>query len=239
MSPNVVAALAKSLEKLPADRFTSAAEFATALGDPSFTYEARVRTSVTASTPEPVATQAPATVPGPWNRLTVAFATAAVLIAGLAVWDWLAPQPALQPTRAVVDFGDLTLGGPSEILVSPDGSRLAVAGILDGQPGLYWRDAAEEDFRLIPGTEGNFPFVSFSPDSEWLAYTDVGAEEDPVGEADEQGACALGRMPSDLAESGRDVDVDVGVGEGDANGRPAEATADVGDAGALRFGGCA
>ncbi len=31
VTPNVVAALAKSLEKLPADRFTSAAEFGAAL----------------------------------------------------------------------------------------------------------------------------------------------------------------------------------------------------------------
>ncbi len=43
--PHVGHALARALEKLPADRFTSAAEFAAALGDPSFTYEARARTS--------------------------------------------------------------------------------------------------------------------------------------------------------------------------------------------------
>ena len=51
VAPNVAAALAQALEKLPADRFTSAAEFAAALGDESFTYKARARTSVTASTP--------------------------------------------------------------------------------------------------------------------------------------------------------------------------------------------
>ena len=78
--PHVGHALARALEKLPADRFMSAAEFAAALADPSFTYEARTRTAVTASTPEPVAT--PATMPGPWNRLTIAFATTAALLAG-------------------------------------------------------------------------------------------------------------------------------------------------------------
>ena len=170
--PHVGHALAQALEKLPADRFTSAAEFAVALGDESFTYEARARTSVGTSTPESVATQAPATMPGPWNRLTVAMTTVAVLLAGLAAWDWLAPQPALQPTRAVVDFGEINLRIQNEIVVSPDGSRLAVAGTVDGQEGLYWRDAAGEDFRLIPGTEGDVRFVSFSPDADWLTYTD-------------------------------------------------------------------
>ena len=66
--PHVAGALAQALEKLPADRFTDAAEFARALGDPSFTYEARARTSVAASTPGPVPAQAPAIVPGPWKR---------------------------------------------------------------------------------------------------------------------------------------------------------------------------
>ena len=168
--PHVGHALARALEKLPADRFTSAAEFASALADPSFTYEARARTSVTASTPEPVAT--PTTMSGPWNRLTVAMTTVAVVLAALVAWDWLGPQPVLQPMRAVVDFGDRVLPAPSEILISPDGSRFAVAGVLDGQRAIYWREGAEEDFRLIPGTEGNTRFVSFSPDSESLVYAD-------------------------------------------------------------------
>jgi serine/threonine-protein kinase len=168
--PHVGHALAQALEKLPADRFTSAAEFATALIDTSFTYEARARTSVVASTPEPVGM--PATVPGPWKRLTVAMTTVAVVLAALVAWDWLGPQPLLQPMRAVVDFGDFPLPAPSEIVVSPDGSRFAVAGVLDGQRAIYWREGAQEDFRLIPGTEGNVRFVSFSPDSESLVYAD-------------------------------------------------------------------
>ena len=39
--PHVGHALARALEKLPADRFTNAAEFGAALADPGFTYEAR------------------------------------------------------------------------------------------------------------------------------------------------------------------------------------------------------
>ena len=57
--PNVGAALARSLEKLPADRFTSAAEFGAALGDESFTYQARTRTTVATAPPEPVTVPTP------------------------------------------------------------------------------------------------------------------------------------------------------------------------------------
>ena len=65
VAPNVAAALAQALEKLPADRFTSAAEFATALGDESFTYQARPRTTVATPTPEPAAAQVQARRLGP------------------------------------------------------------------------------------------------------------------------------------------------------------------------------
>jgi serine/threonine protein kinase len=50
--PNVSVALAKSLEKLPADRFASVAEFAAALGDQNFTYQARDRTARAPTAPE-------------------------------------------------------------------------------------------------------------------------------------------------------------------------------------------
>ena len=43
MPPNVAAAVAKSLEKLPADRFESAEEFAKALDDKGFSYTAAHR----------------------------------------------------------------------------------------------------------------------------------------------------------------------------------------------------
>jgi serine/threonine-protein kinase len=167
--PHVAHALARALEKLPADRFTSAAEFAAALADESFTYKARTRTSVATSEPQPVAAQADTTVSGPWNRLTIATTTLAVLLAGLAAWGWLAPPPALQPTLSVIALDDITLGPTDEIIVSPDGSRFATVGAVDGQVAIYWRNAAEEHFRLVPGTE-DARFVAFSPDGEWLVY---------------------------------------------------------------------
>ena len=135
--PHVGHALAQALEKLPADRFTTAAEFGAALADPSFTYEARARTSVAASTSESVETSGLVGATRPWHhdgRVVVSLGTGIVL-AALAAWGWLRPQPVLQPTRAVVDFGEINLRVMNEIVVSPDGSRLAMAGSLDGQEG--------------------------------------------------------------------------------------------------------
>ena len=178
VSPNVVAALAKSLEKLPADRFTSAAEFGTALADEGFTYKARTRTSVTASTPEPVATEAPGTMPGPWKRLTIATTTLAALLTALAAWGWLSRPPPSQPhpaTRSIIGLGDMRFLNSDEVIVSSDGSRFAATGVVDGQRALYWRDAAEENFRIVPGTEGALNGVAFSPDGEWIVYGNVGA----------------------------------------------------------------
>ena len=56
---NVDGAVRKALEKLPADRFTSAQEFIRALGDPGFRYG-------------DVAVAGAGVAAGPWNRLTMA-----------------------------------------------------------------------------------------------------------------------------------------------------------------------
>ena len=127
--PNVGAALAQALEKLPADRFTSAAEFGAALADENFTYKARARTSLAASPLEPVATQAPAAMPGPWNRLTMAMTTLAVLFVALAAWGWNRPSPRLPVTLTSIDLGDLSFRNMGRILVSADGSRFALVGL--------------------------------------------------------------------------------------------------------------
>ena len=166
--PHVGHALAQALEKLPADRFTSAAEFAAALGDPSFTYEARARTSVAAPTPEPVATQAPATMPGPWKRLTVAFATTTALLAALAAWGWLRPGPEPGvPTRAAVTGVDIpqTAGG-WRLAISPDGrSMLKVE-----QGSIHMRTASDPEWRQLPNTEGGGN-PTFSPDGQSVAFS--------------------------------------------------------------------
>lgn len=69
--PNVAAAVAKALEKLPADRFESAAQFAKALANPAFTG----RFGASASANPPGART--------WNRVTVGMTTLAASLAAL------------------------------------------------------------------------------------------------------------------------------------------------------------
>ena len=168
--PHVGAVLAQALEKLPADRFTDAAGFAAALADEGFTYQARPRTSTaTTSMPPPVAVQ----VARPWlrDRRTVAGMAVVVVLASLTALGWLEPTPAPDhATRSVIDMEDIEIGIREKIVVSPDGSRFAVIGTVDGQRSVYWRDAAEEHFRIIPGTEDAREGVSFSPEGDWVAY---------------------------------------------------------------------
>ena len=168
--PNVGHALARALEKLPADRFTSAAEFGAALADPGFTYEARARTTVATPTAEPVAPLPQAT--GIDRRVFSAVTLVAATMTALAAWALLRPEPQLPVTLTSIDIGDRSFRVQGEILVSPDGRRFALSGLVAPEP-IYWRNADEENFRPIRGTE-NAVYASFSPDGESLVFSTLG-----------------------------------------------------------------
>jgi len=151
---NVDAAVRKALEKLPADRFKSAADFAVGLNDPHFT-----------TTPIDGLASAPATAGSP-ARAIAGWSVAAVL-ALVVGWLVLRPAPtslAPVPTRFTLDFvGDgLRLGG---IRVSPDGSLFALTTF----DGIHIRPAGEASYRLLPNTERAIS-PAFSPDSQWLVF---------------------------------------------------------------------
>ena len=175
--PHVGHALARALEKLPADRFTSAAEFAAALADESFTYKARARTSITASTPDPVATQAPATMPGPWKRLTMVGWSAAAVLALAFAWSLLRPEPPQPVSRQVVSTeGWAGLGVPlgRYAAIAPDGSSMILpVGSSESDLQLALKMLGSTEITPIPGTEGARDVV-YSPDGEWIAYSGGG-----------------------------------------------------------------
>ncbi len=178
--PNVDAAVARSLEKLPADRFESAKAFAEALGNPAYT------TANTAGRPA-----------GAWGNGTQSFkrlfigasALAAAAIA-IALWGWLRPAsrgqsgsdaPAAAPLVSRVDLvlpdsipmafiGAASLGnGRRAFAISRDGSTLVYAGSVGGRSALYVRPFDSYDPVRLPGTEGAYgPF--FSPDGNWVGF---------------------------------------------------------------------
>jgi serine/threonine-protein kinase len=159
--PNVAAAVERSLAKLPADRFGSAADFAEALANPAFVLATTQATGV--SVPDTG-----------WRRRVAlpAVAAFALLLLFTTVWGWLR-----RPADAPVARLDLSLGAVSpeegqDVVISPDGSALAVSGTIDGTRAIFVRRLGEADFRMVPGTEDGLS-PSFSPDGQWIVFTNV------------------------------------------------------------------
>ncbi len=161
--PNVDAALRCALEKLPADRFTTAQGFAKALADPGFRHGETAAAGVAATA-------------GLWTPLTIVGWSAAAAFAIALGWSLLSPEPP-EPPAPVSRY---ILGQASEeamlanfgtsLTLSPDGSRLVYVGSGDdGGSALWVKDRNELRARRIPGTEGaSRPF--FDPDGERVGF---------------------------------------------------------------------
>ena len=170
---HVEAAALTALEKLPADRFATAAEFAEALRDKTY-----------ASTVSREAAAAPALRPGARRRpgtavMVLGAALAVATAAGL--WGWFRPAPApllsqfsvaLRPNQALQP--PLATGG-ARITLSPDGRALVYSGPGDGGNRLWLRRIDQLDGTPISGTEGAAsPF--FSPDGQRIGFVKAGTE---------------------------------------------------------------
>ncbi len=159
--PHVEAAVNRALEKLPADRFTSAAQFAEALTRPDMIIPT-TRAHVPAG--GPVSTR--------WHRYFWLAVGAAVVSLALAGWGWLRVRSATrQPaTWQYISLGDsVTLATQFPAMaLSPDGSLFVFKD--DRQNGRLWiKQRGELNPTPINGTERAQNPV-FSPDGEWVAY---------------------------------------------------------------------
>ena len=163
---NVDAAVRKALEKLPADRFSSAQHFARALGDPGFRYGE-------------IAVAGAGVAVGSWNRLSIGLASFATVLTLAFGWSLLRPEPPQPVSRQV-----LSTEGWAGLEVSPFGSYTALApdgssmilpvasSVSDLQLALKMRGSTE--ITPIPGTEGGRDVV-YSPDGQSIAYV-IGSE---------------------------------------------------------------
>jgi Tol biopolymer transport system component len=159
ITPAVEDAVLTALEKLPADRWGSAAEFADALAGGRAGGREGGRTARTPAVPP--------------SRLPALLALGAM--ATIAAWGWLRPRSAAPVARYEVEVpglrqAGLTYSGHS-FAISPDGSRLAYVASdgTGGLPVLWIRDRAATVARAIPGSAGaDAPF--FTDDGRWLGY---------------------------------------------------------------------
>ena len=156
---NVAAAVGKSLEKLPADRFATAREFSEALHDPGF------RTGDDGSAASWSGKPAAA------RRLLAAAAALALIFLVAALWGWLRPAP----VPPVIRYG-LSLP-PSEAMVlgsqtpdvAPDGSFIVYVGPAPGGSQLWLKRRNSYTATPIPGTNGAASFT-VSPDGAFIAF---------------------------------------------------------------------
>ena len=168
--PNVAAATAKSLEKLAADRFATAKEFAEAITNPAFTLP-----------------QAPGAAPAmvrptDWRqRIAIPISGLAVVLGALLGWSLLQrdAESTVGVIRSTIPLleGHVFTGGVGSVVLSPDGSRLAFRArdttAESSDPALFVRNLNELNARALPGTaNASRPF--FSPDGQWLGFVQNG-----------------------------------------------------------------
>jgi serine/threonine-protein kinase len=186
---NVADAVARSLEKLPADRFATAAEFAAALGNPAFTSHA----GESPRRPIPHARTL-------WNPLSIGATTLAAALAVVAAVLARPPAPApvarfrvvLDSTRQLFFTGQ---ANPPRVAVSPSGTELVYVGVAEStgvvsignlgssilgsgtsastiagrNSALIHHRFSETESRELPGTDGAWA-PEFSPDGERVAF---------------------------------------------------------------------
>ena len=154
-------AVLRALEKLPADRFASAGEFAAALGGEAKRRRPSVVGAAASSRPS-----------------RFAWPIAVLALAGAALWGWLRPapdHPAGRQRIALWDFIYPDFLNPSSariearVAISPDGSAIAFTDSAGDDTRLLVKGRNDVHPVPIPGTEGAAgPF--FSPDGAWVGY---------------------------------------------------------------------
>ena len=178
---HVAAAIAKALNKLPADRFGTAALFADALATPGFVDTAAAPSSAAPS---------PRTR---WTPLSVGLAAVAAILALVCAWALLRPSVDAPVRRfAVVLDDDQALffsgqGNPARLGLSPDGAELVYVGVEEGNPAaaaslpatsrmysaqgrrLWHRSFDQLRARPLPETNGAWAPV-FAPDGDRVAF---------------------------------------------------------------------
>ena len=169
---NVAGAVAKSLEKLPADRFESAQAFADALGNPAYTNAAAATSTGGARL----------FAGSRSKRELILVAALAVAIAGWGLTAFVqhrshgaSDSPVLRlqliPPKDVY-INDGFVG--SNIAISPQGDLIAFVGSSGGAGGsnIWLRRVDQLDAKQVTLVASTARNPTFSPDGKWIAFSD-------------------------------------------------------------------
>jgi hypothetical protein len=162
---NVDAAIRKALEKLPADRFTRAADFGAALSDPSFRHGLE-------AAPAGAAGDA-----GRWRMLAFAAMAVALVSLGAGALGFFGRRP--EPGRVLRQKIEMPSIGPGVrwglmMALAPDGSGMVYLDQDEsGRRALYYKARGEAEGVPIPDTD-DVDAVAFSPDGTMIAFNQRG-----------------------------------------------------------------
>jgi eukaryotic-like serine/threonine-protein kinase len=174
--PHVDAVVRKALEKLPADRFSSAAQFATALTNADLAPATAAR-----GRPEPPVAAAPGTRARLFAMPLVpaALLTLLVLTSVGGAWGWLrsdafVPQPVVRFNLSLPDNARFVDEIATSIALSSDGTRMVYVGANEqSERQLYMRTLDQLEPVAIAGTRAAVqPFLS--PDGQWVGFHTTG-----------------------------------------------------------------
>jgi serine/threonine protein kinase len=155
---HVEAAVARALQKVPADRFASAHEFADALNNPSFATSSATATRATAATRRD-------------RGALYGVSALAVLFLAVAIWGWTRRAPSSSVVRYAVALDSLEAMPPApywgRLAISHDGSSLAYIGgprsqvLIRPRNQLRATDVAGSDAAMTP---------FFAPDGQRVGF---------------------------------------------------------------------
>jgi len=191
---HVDGAVRHGLEKLAADRFSTAEDFALALAGARPYLPSRSTT----------AGRAVASTGTVRSRVVIA-ALALLAVGATATAVWFGTRPAPTPQLVQFELGlppGVTVynGGGTKLAFSNDGTKLVILGVKDGVVSVYLRAMDEPVAQIVRGGErlvlNSYSTVSpsFSPDGEWilLRMASQGIQKLPV----------VGGVPQALADTG-------------------------------------
>jgi serine/threonine-protein kinase len=171
--PNVAAALMKALEKVPADRFDSARDFARALVNPAFTTGSRGAAAAVADGVQLLGRKAS------WRAIAGALAVTSVALAAGLAWNTSRPRPEAPAIRTMLSLPDSAV---LNLDLSRDGRRMVYS---TRTSEIFVRDIDRTEVRRLESgrnprlsTDGrHVAFLRLGDGRLWVMPVDGGSAE--------------------------------------------------------------